>query len=310
MKKLYFLILAICFSSTVLGQVIVSDDFDYPDGSLVGATGSTWVNHSGTAGDLLVSSGQARVAHGTPSEDANIPFAAVSGTIYYGIDFTVEDPGSAIAGSDFEYFAHFKDDGFNFAARLDIVPPTASGDFSVGIASDDSTADATWATDLSYGVKYRAIVEYDQDSNIAKLWIDPTSEASTSITGDDGDDPGDTIVQFALRQSDSDTNESILVDNLVVGNLFSDVLSFPLSLKKNKIPNFSVYPNPTQQNFVTISSKWNTAIDIEVYDIIGKQILNKKITDHILDISTLKSGMYLVRAEQDNAISIEKLVVR
>lgn len=204
-------------------MLIAFDNFDYGDGSLVPNGG--WANHSGTAGDLLVSGGQAVVQHGVPSEDANLAFAAVAGDIYYGIDFSVDDLGAPIAGTDNEYFAHFKDSGFNFAARLDVVAPTGGGDFSVGIASDDSTADALWATDLLFATTYRAVVRYNQDANIAELWIDAALETDTSILGADQPDPGDTITQFALRQSDSDENETVRVDGLVIGTTFADVVA-------------------------------------------------------------------------------------
>lgn len=202
---------------------IASDDFTYADGSLVGNGG--WVSHSGTLGDLLVSGGRAVIEHGTPSEDASLPFAPVAGVIYFGIDFAVDDLGAPYSGTDNEYFAHFKDSGFNFAARLDIVPPSGGGDYSVGIASDESTADATWATDLTYGVTYRAIVSYDQDLNIAELWIDAVVDTDTSILGEDRADPGDSIEAFALRQSDSSENEIVRVDNLCVATTFAEVVS-------------------------------------------------------------------------------------
>ena len=48
-----------------IAAIIVSDDFSYPDGSLVGNGGC--VSHSGTAGDLMVVNGQAVVQHGVPS---------------------------------------------------------------------------------------------------------------------------------------------------------------------------------------------------------------------------------------------------
>ncbi len=208
-------------------QAIACDSFSYPDGSLVPQGG--WVLHSGTADTLLVSGGQVVVEHGAPSEDASLAFTPIAGDIYFGINFTVPDLGVPISGTDNEYFAHFKDTGNNFAARLDIVPPTAAGDFSVGIASDESTADTIWATDLSYGVTYRAIARYDQVSNIAELWIDAATSTDTSILGEDRADPGDTISAFALRQSDSDLNETVLVDNLLVGATFDSVLAVAAS---------------------------------------------------------------------------------
>ena len=197
-----------------------SDDFSYADGPLVGNGG--WNNHSGTSGDMLVSGGQVVVQHGVPSEDANIPFAPVAGAIYYGIDFSVDDLGHPYVGTDNEYFAHFRT-GFNFSARLDVVPAPGGGDFSVGIASDDSTADAIWPADLTYGTTYRAIVRYDQVTNQAQLWIDASVDTDPSIMGDDQADPGDTVDSFALRQSDSDENETLRVDNLIVGTSFDSV---------------------------------------------------------------------------------------
>jgi hypothetical protein len=200
--------------------VLVSDTFTYADGSLVPNGG--WANHSGTIGDLLVASGQAVVQHGVPSEDANIAFTPTAGTLYYGIDFSVSASGQ-ITGTDHEYFAHFKSGATDFSARLDVVVPSGAGDYSVGIASDESDADATWPTDLTFGVTYRAVVRYDQDANIAELWIDAALETDPSILGEDRTDPGDSVDSVAGRRSDSDLIETVFVDNLCVGTSVADV---------------------------------------------------------------------------------------
>jgi hypothetical protein len=106
---------------------------------------------------------------------------------------------------------------------MDIVGPSGGGDFSVGISSIGSTADATWPLDLSYGVTYTAVARYDQTGNVAQLWIDPTAETDLSITGTDEADPGTIVTGFALRQSDSADNETVRVDNLVVSDSCADV---------------------------------------------------------------------------------------
>ena len=226
MKKSLLLTTSILLVAAVaFAMVLVSDDFSYPDGSLVGNGG--WVNHSGTIGDLLVASGQAVVTHGLPSEDASLPFIPTAGSIlYYSFDFSVDDVGQPISGGDYEYFAHFKDAGFGFRARMDIVAPSGTGDYTVGIATLASVADATWSADLTYGVTYHVVASYDQTNNIAKLWIDPVSDLSPFITGADEADPGADIASFALRQSDSSDNETVRVDNLVV-----DETLFPVATK-------------------------------------------------------------------------------
>jgi hypothetical protein len=238
-------------------QVIRCEQFNYPDGSLVPQGG--WISHSGTAGTFVVTSGEAIVEHGAPSEDVSLTFTPISGNIYYALDFTVENPGSPIPGPDNEYFAHLKDGGFNFAARLDVVPSSTGRDYTVGIASDDSTADAVWPVDLVYGNTYRAVVRYDQDANIAELWIDPAVSTDTSILGDDKPDPGDSISAIALRQSDSDLNEKIRVDNVMVGYTFDDVLTTTATCG-SQIQRFATTPNPATLlpgNSPDIGTTWN-----------------------------------------------------
>ncbi len=229
MKRIFGLLalaLLISGGSSVQADILGFDNFDYADGSLT--SNAAWTDHSGTALQMQVENGQAVVVmDGSLSEDANMLFtASPGGIVYYGLDFTVDDLGTPYAGTDNEYFAHFKVDGANdFSARLDIVAAQAGGDFSVGIASDESTADTIWGSDLNYGQTYRAIVGYNQDTNQAQLWIDATTMSDTSILGEDRADPGDSVDSFALRQSNSAGGETIRVDNLVIANDFDSVLT-------------------------------------------------------------------------------------
>ena len=219
MKKNYFLtlLLTLCFSTFSFGQVILAEGFSYADGSLVG--NGAWAREGGTAGDFQVSSGKAVAQHGTPSEDVKIAFTSITGDVYVAFDFSVDDLGSPYSGTDNEYFTHL-----DFKARMDIVPPTASGDYTVGISSSTSTAQATWATDLTYGTTYRAVIKFDQVTGTAQLWINPSTSSDTSISG--GDDGAATVTEFELRQSDSSVNETVRVDDLMIGQTFADVLTF------------------------------------------------------------------------------------
>jgi hypothetical protein len=218
MKKLYILFIML-ISAASYGQVILAEDFNYADGSLLPNGG--WTSGGGTAGDFLVASGEAVVQHGAPSEDPRYSFTPVTGDVYAAFDFSVDDLGApySSAGSDFEYFAHFR-----FRAQMDIVPPTGGGDYTVGISSDDNVAEAVWGTDLTYGTSYRAVIRFNQDTGTAELWINPTTSADTSIIGTD--DGAFSATSFDLRQSDSDENETVRVDDLMIGQTFNDVLVF------------------------------------------------------------------------------------
>ena len=284
-----------------------SDTFDYPDGSLISS--SNWNNFSGTEGDLLVTSGQAVVQHGTPSEDASVSFSAVQGSVYYAFDFSVLDPGEIISGNDFEYFAVLKNDAFIYRARMDIVAANNSGnDFTVGISSNGSTADIIWPDDLSFDTTYRATVKYDQDTNIAQLWINANAETDTSILGDDESDPGTSITQFGLRQSDSSQNEGILIDNLVVSQTFSETLGIQDNFVINSF--FKLYPNPSSTGFVNIKSNQNGAIKAKVFNMLGKQIMNTTVVNERLEISSLNAGVYIVKLTQNNSTTTKKLILQ
>jgi len=189
------------------GVTIASDDFSYPDGSLVPNGG--WAGHSGTGGDFLVNSGAAVIQHGVPSEDVNLGFVLQSsGILTATFDIVVNDD-TIISGTDFEYFAHFRT-GNTFRSRLDVVAPTVNGDYTLGISSGSSTAEATLGTDFSYGETVSVSISFDFSDGTGSLTV-----GGDTITGS-ANGAGDTLNSFALRQSDSANNETIRVDNLVI----------------------------------------------------------------------------------------------
>ncbi|WP_299116315.1 T9SS type A sorting domain-containing protein [uncultured Winogradskyella sp.] len=251
MKKLYFLIFTILISTASFGQVILAEDFSYPDGSLV--ANSAWVNTSGTAGTFLANSGQAVILQDNSApEDVAIDFTSVAGDIYAGFDFSVDDLGAPISGTDFEYFAHF-----DFRARLDIQAPNNTGDFTVGIASNSSTGEVSWANDLDFGVTYRAILKFDQTGGTAQLWINPVNDMSTSISSTVSAPLS--VSQFEFRQSNSSGDETVRVDNLMLGQTFNDVLVFMAQTNPSitiTAPSSGTVFNPGTTN---VDLTWTTA---------------------------------------------------
>jgi len=83
-----------------------------------------------------------------------------------------------------------------------------------------------------------------------------------------------------------------------------------LSTKNNQIQGFNMYPNPTSLGYVTIASKNNAKMSIAVFDILGKQVLNKTVSNNTLNVSSLKSGVYIMKVSQDNASVTKKLVIQ
>jgi len=186
--------------------VLYSTDFDVADGPI---SSIGWTNHSGTVDDLLITGGAAVVQHGTPSEDSHIVFAEQTTGVIQGTFDVVVNDDTPISGTDFEYFAHFMPDGtFNFRARLDLVE-SATGDYTFGISSGSSTAEATLGSAFTYGDVVNVVVDFDLDTGTASV-----TAGGETVTG--SDNGAIAIDSFALRQSDSGNNESITVDNLTI----------------------------------------------------------------------------------------------
>ncbi len=297
MKKLYFLFFAILISSLSFGQVLATDDFTYSDGALVG--NGSWTSNDGTAGTLLVTSGEAVVTQDSGSEDGELKFAddLTVGIITATFDIRVTSPG-AITGTDFEYFAHFSNDTeFNYRSRLDVIAPTGSGDYTLGLSATSSTNDASLSTDFSFGAVVSVVLSFDINTGISSITVGSDTVTSTGS-------PGDTIDSFNLRQSSSSSDETIFIDNLSISYDAS------LSTDDKIIEGFKMYPNPTDLGYVNISSRNNAEISVSVFDVLGKQVINETLSNNRLDVSNLKSGVYIMKATEADAVTTKKLVIR
>lgn len=71
---------------------------------------------------------------------------------------------------------------------------------------------------------------------------------------------------------------------------------------------FVMYPNPTNTGKVHIETKDGTSKNIVVFDILGKRIISKRI-ENDLDVSGLKTGVYLVQVSQNGQTVTKKLIV-
>lgn len=109
-------------------------------------------------------------------------------------------------------------------------------------------------------------------------------------------------VQLVLEGRTNASAESFWFDNIVFDGTFS--------VNDNAADLFSVYPNPATKGFVNITSKVAGAKKVAIFDVLGKQVVNTSLLGSRLDISTLNSGVYIVKIEQGKAATTKKLVVK
>ena len=84
----------------------------------------------------------------------------------------------------------------------------------------------------------------------------------------------------------------------------------PLSTDNFETTQFSVYPNPTNTGRVTITSSNSDAMNVQVFDILGKQVKNVTLTNNTLNVSNLNTGVYILKITQNNATTTKKLVIK
>ena len=79
-------------------------------------------------------------------------------------------------------------------------------------------------------------------------------------------------------------------------------------LASNKI---SIYPNPLTSinRILHINTNFKEDVIAKVYDISGKEILSKKIKTNTINLSTLKTGVYIINLKQKNINLSSRLIV-
>ena len=118
--------------------LLLNDSFSYPDGPLVTVSGGAWAHHSGSSGEVMVSSGRVLLSEAN-TEDVNAslagqPYTSSGTTNVFYASFTVKF--TSLPSSGGAYFAHFKDSGSNFRARIwALTSGAATGKFRLGISS-------------------------------------------------------------------------------------------------------------------------------------------------------------------------------
>jgi len=206
--------------------LLLNDSFSYSDGSLVTVSGGVWAHHSGSSGEVMVSSGRVFLSEAN-TEDVNAslagqPYASSGTTNVFYASFTVKF--TSLPSSGGAYFAHFKDSSSGFRARIwALTSGAGTGKFRLGISSTSgSVISATSPVDLNPNQDYTVVTRLVNSNSVATLWINPASESDASISTSEGASAF-TVVSYALRES---TGEGALnLDNLRVGTSFADVVS-------------------------------------------------------------------------------------
>ena len=176
----------------------------------------------------------------------------------------------------------------------------------------------------SYTISLWYKVESGDNSN-ARIWAywlsgsDPLPDNANELRGPNNsyfDNNGNAWTQYSVTLTAPTGADGFRFETRTYtgATVYWDDLSFinntSLLTKDNEIQNLKMFPNPTSLGYVTLSNKSNTKMSVEIFDLSGKQILNKTTNDNKLDVSDLKTGIYIIKVFQHNASTTKKLVVQ
>lgn len=76
------------------------------------------------------------------------------------------------------------------------------------------------------------------------------------------------------------------------------------------ITTFSIYPNPVINGKLFIKSNTGTPVQAQLYNQLGRKLLNTTIKNDYLNVSTLPKGIYLLKLTVDGVSKTEKIVIK
>jgi len=158
-------------------------------------------------------------------------------------------------------------------------------------------------------------MSYNIDTGAINGWINPAGadlggSAPAAVLTDTDASPNAIIDTFVLRQDSAGETPAMTFDELRIGTSWADVTPTTLSNEEFAANNFKIFPNPTNTGFVNITSLNSDAMNVQVFDILGKQVKNETLTNNTLNVSDLNNGIYIVKITQNNTSTTKKLVIR
>lgn len=91
--------------------------------------------------------------------------------------------------------------------------------------------------------------------------------------------------------------------------LFGLELTSSLAVEENNSTTLEVYPNPAN-DIVNLNTSLNGAIDIQLFDISGKQILSTTTENKTIDVSNYSTGIYYLKISQGDYSSVKKITIK
>lgn len=95
---------------------------------------------------------------------------------------------------------------------------------------------------------------------------------------------------------------------------FTFLFSFEAYSQVNKsqepiIDGLTIYPNPVNSGKIYITSKSALEKRVEIFDVLGKKVLETTTSLKEINVSNLNSGIYIIKIKEGEASATRKLII-
>ena len=148
-----------------------------------------------------------------------------------------------------------------------------------------------------------------------------TAVAAGSDTGS-GDEFDNIYYDAVTNPIDGKTQAEILAlvgnaanwvgDDDIPANDNWKIQSFTLSSEFLEIENLSLYPNPVKgvTKILNVISSSKETMNINIYDLLGKNVISGQVINEKVDLSNLNPGVYITKLNQGDRQSSKRIIVK
>ncbi|MFY8098321.1 MAG: T9SS type A sorting domain-containing protein [Flavobacterium sp.] len=111
------------------------------------------------------------------------------------------------------------------------------------------------------------------------------------------------IVVFPGKNTVSVTSPSVYFVARSIADINLSSASF------SQINGLKMYPNPVKAGNLHIETALNGDIDVAIFDLVGKEVVNTKVVNNTINVANLTSGIYVVKITEEGKTSTQKLVI-
>lgn len=303
------------------------EGFNYTVGNSLGSE-QKWTNVN--SGDNIVSATGNLSYTGLTTAGNSISFAADgidcfspitstnSGTVYYSFLMNISSM-AGVTDANGGYLAGFGETNTNLGATL-WTKRVDDTNFNLGIEVRTANAANTTFTSTTYqtGQTYFVVVGYTfnpttTSDDVVSLWINPVvnnPEPSATLTDTHAATDLLNVSRFFFRQDSATETPAVQIDELRIGTAWADVVPQVAGLADNNINGLTMYPNPLKGNTLFLTSTANAAMSVQIFDLLGKEVLKSNVMNNTVNVSGLNAGVYMVKVTEEGKTATRKLVIQ